>query len=190
MDTSRESEESDAQIISRSVVDPNAFSDLYDRHAEALLRFFVRRTGCGQTAADLTAETFAQAFASRHRFRDVGAPGRAWLWTIADRQLSRYIRREQVATRARARLGVAPIQLDDDDLERVERMADLPRLREHLTGALATLPAQQADAVQLRVVEGLPYPEVARRLVCTEGAARVRVSRALVRLAATIEEQT
>jgi DNA-directed RNA polymerase specialized sigma24 family protein len=38
------------------------------------------------------------------------------------------------------------------------------------------------------VVDELPYDEVARRLGCSEGAARVRVSRALTRLAETLEE--
>ena len=42
-------------------------------------------------AADLTAETFAAAHASCKRFRDVGAPAQAWLFTIAPRQLSHFI---------------------------------------------------------------------------------------------------
>jgi len=188
MDGGRDATTSDAELIRGSVSDTDAFGELYDRHAPAVLAYFVRRTGCPQTAADLTAETFASAFSSRHRFRDVGAPGRAWLFTIASRQLSRYIRTEQVASRARRRLGIEPIDLDPADLDRVERLVDLGPVRAALADAVEALPASQADAVRLRIGDQLPFAEVARRLGCSEVAARVRVSRALTRLATVMEE--
>ena len=99
----------DAALLRTGTAD--SFSELYERHAEAVLVFFMRRVGCAETAADLTAETFAAAFDSRHRFRDVGAPGRAWVFTIARRQLGRFVRREKVADRARRRLGIEPLDL-------------------------------------------------------------------------------
>jgi RNA polymerase sigma-70 factor (ECF subfamily) len=45
--------------------------------------------------------------------------------------------------------------------------------------AVAGLPAEQRDAVRLRVVEDLSYQDVATQLGCTPGAARTRVSRGL-----------
>jgi RNA polymerase sigma-70 factor (ECF subfamily) len=56
-------------------------------------------------------------------------------------------------------------------------------VRADLAAALADLPTSQLDAVRLRVVEELPYAQVAMRLGCSEGAARVRVTRGLARLA-------
>jgi RNA polymerase sigma factor (sigma-70 family) len=178
---------SDAQLIVGSVDSEVFFTELYDRHVHALLAWFVRRTGCAQTAADLTAETFAAAFSSRRRFRDIGAPGRAWLFSIAHHQLNRYLRRERVDARARKRLGVPRIELDPEDLERVERLADFGPFRVPLAAAIRQLPAAQSDAIRLRIVDDFPYDEVARRLGCSEGAARVRVSRGLVRLAEIME---
>ena len=174
---------SDAELLAGSKEVSDLFGLLYDRHVDAVLSYFARRTGCAQTAADLTAETFAAAFASRRRFRDVGAPARAWLFTIARRQLIRYLRRQQVETRARRRLGVPPIELEPADLERVERLADLAPWWPVLVEAIGALPDGQAEAVRLRIGDDLPFAEVARRLGCSEGAARVRVSRALARLA-------
>ena len=74
------------------------------------------------------------------------------------------------------------------DLDRIEALADLPALRHELQAAVAALPLSQAEAIGLRIVEQLPYPEVAERLGCSEGAARVRVSRGLSRLADTLED--
>jgi RNA polymerase sigma factor (sigma-70 family) len=176
---------SDADLLVGSIDDVDRFGELYDRHVEAVLAFHYRRVRCAATAADLTAETFAAAFTSRHRFRDTGAPARAWLFTIARRQLSHFQRRERVADRARRRLGVSlDLALDDGDVERIEALADLAPLRRDLAAALDALPAGQADAVRLRVAEDLPYPEVARRLGCSEDAARARVSRGIARLTA------
>lgn len=188
MDGGRDATASDAELIRRSAVEVDAFAELYDRHAPAVLAYFVRRTGCAQTAADLTAETFAAAFSSRRRFRDVGAPGRAWLFTIASRQLSRFVRTERVASRSRRRLGIEPVELDAVDIERVERLVDLEPVRAVLADAVSALPDSQADAVRLRIGEQLPFAEVARQLGCSEVAARVRVSRALTRLASAMEE--
>ena len=53
---------------------------------------------------------------------------------------------------------------------------------EGLDEALAELPAGERDAVELRVIDGLPYDAVAAGLATSEGAARVRVARGLGRL--------
>lgn len=155
----------------------------YERHVDDVLRFFVRRTGCAQTAADLTSETFAAALVARRRYVDTGAPGRAWLFKIAQRQLNRFVRRAQVSERARRRTGIERLELSPEDIDRVERMVDLRPLAEALHDAVQSLPVSQAAALHLRVGEGLPYGEVAALLGCTEGAARVRVSRGLSALA-------
>jgi|SRR4029453_4998945 Sigma-70 region 2 len=73
----------DAELLAGSARDPEAFGIFYDRHAERLLTYFARRTWDAQEAADLTAETFAAAFAARRRYRDTGAPAFAWLLGIA-----------------------------------------------------------------------------------------------------------
>lgn len=178
---------SDAELIA-SIDDTDAFAELYERHVDDVLRYFVRRTGCAQTAADMTAETFASALVSRRRFRDTGAPGRAWLFKIAQRQLSRFVRTEKVSERARRRAGMRPLILGEDDLERVERLVDFESLSEVVRDALTNLPATQSEAVLLRIGEGMAYREVAARLGCSESAARVRVSRGLSKLADELGE--
>jgi len=48
-----------------------------------------------------------------------------------------------------------------------------------LADAVEGLPREQRRALELRVLDQLPYEEVAGRLGCSENAARLRVSRAL-----------
>jgi len=182
-----EASSTDAELLSASSSDPESFGVFYDRHAAAVLAFLVRRTGSAQLAADLVAETFAAAFISRRRYRDTGAPALAWLLGIARHKLASAVRSERVERRARKRLALERIEVDDRSLERIEELADLEDLRRDVDQALAKLTPIVAEAVRLRVLLELPYAEVARRLGCTEGTARVRVSRGLTTIADAIE---
>ena len=59
------------------------FGRFYDLNAESVLRYFYRRTACPETAADLTAETFAAALRSLSTYELGKGPARAWLFGIA-----------------------------------------------------------------------------------------------------------
>jgi RNA polymerase sigma-70 factor, ECF subfamily len=172
----------DAELILASRHDPGAFRELYDRWAERLLVYLYRRTLDAEVAADLLAETFAVAYERRHKFRDVGRPGGAWLYGIAARELSHWFRRQEVELRAVRRLGVSMPELDRESIERIEALADADEHRAALAAALGQMTGGERDAVQLRVVAELDYSEIASRLGCTEGAARRRVHRGLARL--------
>ena len=82
----------DAELIVASRRDPAAFRELYDRWADKLLAWFYRRVFDAEVAADLLAETFAVAYERRHRFHDLGKPGSAWLFGIAQKELAHWIR--------------------------------------------------------------------------------------------------
>ena len=165
------------------------FEALYDSSAERLLVYFTRRTLDPETALDLWAETLAQAFGSWRRFRgSTHDEAIAWLYGIAKRQWAGYLRRGYAEQRALKRLGLDRPDFDRDDIERLVELAGLGDLRERVGVALTHLPLDQQDAVRLRVVDELPYPEVAERLHVTEPTARARVSRGLRRLSLTLEE--
>jgi RNA polymerase sigma factor (sigma-70 family) len=180
---------SDSELLTVSATEPGAFAVLYRRHAEDLLRYFARRTLDPEAAAELTAETFAQAFASRTTYRDTGANGVAWIYGVARHQLGRFFRSGRVDREARRRLGMPERELPLADYERIEDLVDFAPIRGALEEALRTLGADQREALRLRVIEELPYTEVARRLACTEQNARQRVSRGLRRLALELQER-
>jgi len=155
-------------------------TELYDRHAEPMLAFFARRTYAPEVAVDLLAETFATAFEDRDQYRggDARAAG-AWLFGIARHRLADYFRRGQVERRMMERLGVERRPLTDVEYDRIEELAASQELRRAVADELAGLPCDQREAVRLRVVEELPYDELARSLGISEQTARARVSRAL-----------
>jgi RNA polymerase sigma factor (sigma-70 family) len=176
------SERTDAELIRVARKDPAAFAEIYHRHAPAIYAWLCRRAP--RTAADLTAETFAQAWLHRRRFRDQ-RQGSAlpWLLGIAQNCLRESIRCDRVESRARERLGLPVDLAADDGYEDVDRRLSTAT---DATAALAALPEHERRAVELRVVGELPYEEVARRLSIQPAAARLRVSRALRRLTLTV----
>jgi RNA polymerase sigma-70 factor (ECF subfamily) len=180
-----------ATSLLRARTDPHAFADVYDAQAGALLVFFVRRTFDVEVARDLTAETFAQAFEHRHRYRGLSEPEAVgWLYGIARHQLSRYFRKGAAEQKAVRRLGVRLGAVTEDDAQRVIELAGLTELRQRLAAACSDLTEDQRAAVRLRVLDEHSYPAVAAMLGISEDTARARVSRALRRIAKAMEIPT
>jgi RNA polymerase sigma-70 factor (ECF subfamily) len=169
------SSRSDAELLRDARDDAGAFRELYDRYAERLYGFHLRRTRDPDAAYDLTAETFAQAWIARGRFRDL-AEGSAgpWLYAIARHALAQSVRRRRLETSASTRLGVME-RLDREPATVEPDGTWLDGLEE----AFQELPDGLRRALELRVVDDLDYDGVAAGLGTTNGAARVRVARAI-----------
>ena len=147
-----------------------------------MLGWLVRRTGRADLAADLAAETFAAAYLSSGRFRDGPEPALAWLLGIARNKLLTSLRHDRVEQRARRRLGMEPLALDDEALRRVEGTDA------RLLALVEGLPPELRDAVRARVMDEKDYREVAARLQVSEALARKRVSRGIAALRARMQE--
>ena len=144
--------------------------------------YHLRRSGDPDAAYDLTAETFAQAWLSRGRFRDeAGGTVGPWLFGIARNVLAASMRRRRIERAACERLGLL-----DDRANATEPEPD-PSWLVGLDQALDALPEGQHDAVRLRVVDELGYEEIAASLGTTPAAARVRVHRGLAALRSRLE---
>jgi RNA polymerase sigma factor (sigma-70 family) len=164
------------------------FGEFYDRYSAAVLVFFARRTWDAQAAMDLTAETFAQAFAGRGSFRGGSEEELAgWLFGIARHQLARFFRGGRAERSAIERLGVRMPDVAADDLERIEQLAGLYRLRGTVAEEMKRLSSEQREALALRVVDELSYDVIAQRLGVSEQTARKRVSRGLRKLADALD---
>jgi RNA polymerase sigma factor (sigma-70 family) len=113
-------------------------------------------------ASDLTAETFAQAWLGRDRFRDEhGGSAFPWLLELVRNVLRETVRHDRVETRARERLGL-PVDLAAEEGYAMvdERLSS----RLALAAALDDLPEHEREALELRVVGELQYDEVAEQL--------------------------
>jgi RNA polymerase sigma-70 factor (ECF subfamily) len=169
----------DARLLREALADGEAFGAFYDRHVHVVLAYFARRTSDPETAADLTAETFAAALTGLRSFRpERGAPI-AWLFGIARREYADFLREGQAARRARRRMGLPVAQLTDEAIDAIGETVASPATIAALNAALADLPDADRRALEARVVEEEPH---------AGPAARQRISRLLRRLRDRMEE--
>lgn len=163
---------------------------LYRAHAPRLSVFVARRTMDAGVAADLVAETFAQAFTHRHQFRGTTEEEAiGWLYGIARHQISHYVRRGRAEARALRRLGLDPPALTDAEIERIEERAGIMHVRGRVASHLDALSPEQREALCLRILEERSYEDMAEELGINEQAVRARVSRGMRALARRLKDE-
>jgi len=171
---------SDAAQLRAARKDPEAFTGFYRAHAEWLDRWFRLQTRDAHAAADLTAETFAQALVSLARFRGTEpGSGTAWIFGIARNLLRSFYARQAVDTRARVRLAMPLRDYELDEYEQADGRLDAAALAAEIEAALGSLSPELRRTLELRALDGLDYAEIASSTGTTEASARMRVSRAL-----------
>jgi RNA polymerase sigma factor (sigma-70 family) len=149
------------------------FERLYAAEAQGLFAFLAYRTGDRTLAEDLLADAFERALRARRRFNPARGSQKTWLYAIALNVLRDHVRRAAAESRAYARAG--------DPGGSPDRLAAVEQ-RDELARALATLSAEEREAIALRFGAELTMPELAEllgeRLTTVEG----RVYRALRKL--------
>jgi RNA polymerase sigma factor (sigma-70 family) len=173
---------SDAEVIGRSLGEPEAFGLIYDRHGATLLRFLGRRAGAG-VAEGLLGELFRVAFERRKTFDASRASALPWLYGIGSNLLLKHRRGEARRLRANARMA-AGVEAD----RRASAAAiDARVLFPRVADAIEALPDDEREALLLFAWEELSYQSVADALEVPIGTVRSRLNRARARLRELLE---
>lgn len=168
---------SDAEVVTRSLVDAQAFSVIVNRHFEGVHRYLARRVGSDR-ADDLAAQAFAVAFRRRHDFDATAEGARPWLFGIATNVLRNELRAERRMLAAIARLDRDDSAGFGHEVERSIARADAENEVARLAGAIAALDNDQRDVLLLHAWADLSQPEIADALGVPVGTVYSRLSRA------------
>jgi RNA polymerase sigma factor (sigma-70 family) len=170
---------SDADLIARSLAEPDLFTAVFDRHSAEILRYAYARLG-PELAEDVTAETFLDAFRRRSTYDCAWSDARPWLYGIAVRQIGRHRRVEARRLRLlRSALADGPAE---DHSDRAAERVTAERLKPRLATVVAALPQQDRELLLLIAWAELSYAEVATALGTTASAVKARLHRIRVRL--------
>jgi len=170
---------SDADLIARSLAEPDLFTAVFDRHSAEVLRYVYARLG-PELAEDVTAETFLAAFQGRARYDGTWPDARPWLYGIAVRQIRRHRRVE--ARRMRLLHSALADVPAEDHSDRVAEQVAAERLGPRLAVVVAALPHQDRELLLLVAWAELSYAEAAAALGTTTGAVKARLHRLRVRM--------
>src|SRR5262245_40307827 len=174
---------SDAEVMGRSLEEPEAFGLIYDRHAAVLLRFLGRRVGA-EVAEGLVGELFRIAFERRKTFDAARASALPWLYGIGSNLLLKHQRSEARRLRANARMAASQTAEDGpSSAARLDARVLFPRVAD----AIESLPEGEREALLLFVWEELSYQHVAEALELPIGTVRSRLNRARARLRELLE---
>jgi RNA polymerase sigma-70 factor (ECF subfamily) len=164
----------------RFAITSESLDALYRSHAPAMAVYIARKTQNAGVAADLTAETFAQAYTNRRQFRGrTREEAIGWLYGIARHQISHFVRRDRAEARALERLGIQRPQPGDHELDRLEELAGISELQIRIASHMRGLSHEQQEALRLRLLDELSYEQMAEHLGINEQAVRARVSRGM-----------
>jgi RNA polymerase sigma-70 factor (ECF subfamily) len=159
--------------------DKAAFRELFQRYAPLLQRAMARDLRTPEEASDLVQQTFLHLHRSRLDF-EPGRKLKPWIFTIALNLKREFFRR------SRRRHETS---LDD---ERAPEPFEGPRGQERSDAAretmraLAELPAEHREVIELHWFAGLSFPEVAEAVGSTVAAVKVRAHRGYVALRARL----
>lgn len=151
------------------------FEAMYESNASLIYRFMFWRTKNEMLAEDLTSSVFEKAWRSRDSFK--GGSAKAWLHKIARNTLIDHWRR-------RPDLLVedpASMEMVNEEAELGETL-DQEILAKNLRRALAKLPEDMRQVLELRFINGLSARQVGQELSLSEANVRVIQYRALRKL--------
>ncbi|WP_420097557.1 RNA polymerase sigma factor [Brevibacterium sediminis] len=171
----------DSEIIKRSLTQPGAFAELFDRHARTVNAFATYRVG-RQAAEDVLSETFLVAFRRRADFDLAVESASPWLLGIA----SRLVRRHRAVEAKHWRSFVAALPGTDhsslggldEAMSRVDAQREVAMLKERI----AALAPRDRETLVLYAWQELSYEEIGAALGVPVGTVRSRLNRVRRRL--------
>ena len=172
---------SDAEAVRRVLAgDADAYAVIVERYYDRYARYAAHMVGNREDAEEALQDAFLRAYRALGRYEERERFA-GWLLRIVVNEC------RSAAARGRRRDRLFP-DVDDAGWLAAEAAAapddpsERAALREELARALATLPAEQREALLLKYAEDLSYDEIAAATGAGTSALKMRVKRACERL--------
>ncbi len=161
--------------------DRDAFGDLYQRYARAVLGLAIRRLGDRGRAEDAVQEAFASVWRAARSYRSDRGPVAPWLYAVA---------RNAIADRGRQRVEppAEPIDSPSDD-PGPDTLAEQSWVSYRVHRAMEDLPDTERTVLELAYWSELSQSEISTFLGIPLGTVKTRTRSGLHRLAAALEEE-
>jgi RNA polymerase sigma-70 factor (ECF subfamily) len=176
-----EDERSDAELWQLIAAgDHHAFTELFERHAQAVWNHAYRLTASWATADDLLSQAFLKVWRHRADVRLVRDSALPWLFTVTANVCREERRRNGRFLRVIPELatnGTAP-----DHAERIAEHDAAQQRLARVVAAIARLPRGEREAVELCLIAGTTTADAAELFGISETSVRSRLSRACARL--------
>ncbi|MEL6589483.1 MAG: RNA polymerase sigma factor [Bacteroidota bacterium] len=158
--------------------DLQQLATLYERYRQPLMGYFFRRTrGQEALSQDLVQTVFMRVLRYRNSYRD-GAAFRPWLFQLARNVL--YDEWRQPMANA---ISVDQVEVAQEGELGIQQQMERREKEDYLKQALQQLPTESQELIELCKYQALPYREVGQMLGISEGNVKVKLHRAVKKLA-------
>jgi RNA polymerase sigma factor (sigma-70 family) len=163
-------EQTDEELFAmvRESAHEQAFRTLYRRYDKRLFAYCLRAMATRESAEDVFQSVMALVFEKRQSF--TGGSFAAWIFTIARNQTLNHKQKQRITTDID---DIAYTMIDEND-----KTGEDILLADALRQAIAALPEDYREALELKHFDGFPYEEIAQMLNISLSLAKVRVFRA------------
>lgn len=172
----------DSDNIGRSTREPQAFGEVFDRHAKVVESFLRRRLGA-DAAEDCLSETFLIAFRRRGSFDREWPSARPWLLGIAARVAGRHRAAEAKHWRAVQASAGRGEYTSGGGINEADGRVDAASTIQFLAPRIAALSKRDRDTLLLHAWGDLTHEEIAQALGIPVGTVGSRLHRVRRKLA-------
>ena len=177
-------ERTDEQLVlAIAAHDAGALEALYARYGRLAFSLAVRIVAVPETAEEIVQEAFLSIWRGAATYQPGRAAVRTWLLSITHHRAVDAVRRRA------ARVQAAPLEDQAQLRGGTDVWTDVSRtlVREEVRAALARLPNEQRQSIELAYFGGLTYPEIAARLGLPLGTVKSRLRLGLQKLQNLLE---
>jgi RNA polymerase sigma-70 factor, ECF subfamily len=158
--------------------DSRALGELYDCTARYVLGLVRRIVADSDAAAEITQEVYVQVWRTAASFDPVRASGWSWLALLARSRAVDRLRAERSYRGALANFELEPAGA----VPSPEDEAGLAERRRLVRSAMAELPPEQRESLELAFFDGLSHSEIANRIDMSLGTVKTRIRAAIQKL--------
>jgi RNA polymerase sigma-70 factor (ECF subfamily) len=166
--------------------DARAFEAIYDRHSDVAFSLAYRMCGRRAMAEDIVQEAFLSLWRSGARYDRARGSVRSWVLGVVHNRAIDVFRRDTV----RAGKDVS----DDDAVQRLAAEGSTEREVErrddaaHVRSALALLPSEQRQVIELAYFGGFSHTQIAEMLTLPAGTVKGRMRLGLTKLRLSLDD--
>jgi RNA polymerase sigma-70 factor (ECF subfamily) len=164
--------------------DPQAFEVIYERHSGAAFSLAYRMMGTRSGAEDVTQDAFLSMWRSAARYDSGRGSVRTWVLGIVHHRAIDALRRATVHDRRRA--GDEGIEERFEARERTDAEAARREEAGTVRSALAALPPDQSQVIELAYFGGFTHTEIAEMLDAPVGTVKGRMRLGLKKMRAQL----
>lgn len=170
-------------IVEEAKKDPRKFEVLYSKYFEQIFRYVYQRMDDIDTANDVTSQVFYKAITKLHKYEYRGVPFSSWLYRIAMSEVYQWFKDNKAKRTVNMdSQGIFNLMKDDENSPDYFEDEETSVMKELLIKAIAQLPENELQIIELRYFEKRSYKEIGEILDITENNAKVKAYRIVSKL--------